>query len=211
MINALTARISGKEPRVSAEALRSYCGDSVIQNLHCGAILKKKITASKLKMVTVLHSATSLLLCCSRWIRLMPVYSEDCLECTAVSSVSALLFFKLEQVFINQAGYGQKELSIKQSQCMIVFAYDGSRRKINSLIVFVGILLGSYSFVLHKRGNTVSWCDSYSQFLHSLLDYFDVCSPRGSCSCWRCSEQWYKLYTDNTNLIWLGGGAERWR
>lgn len=41
MINALTARISGKEPRVSAEALRSYCGDSVIQNLHCGAILKK--------------------------------------------------------------------------------------------------------------------------------------------------------------------------
>lgn len=66
MINALTARISGKEPRVSAEALRSYCGDSVIQNFLCGAILKKKITASKLKMVMVLHSAVSVLLCCSR-------------------------------------------------------------------------------------------------------------------------------------------------
>lgn len=40
MINALSAGISGKEPRVSAEVLRSYYGDSVTQYLDCGAMLK---------------------------------------------------------------------------------------------------------------------------------------------------------------------------
>lgn len=40
MINALSAGISGKERGVSAEVLRSYCGDSLTQYLHCGATLK---------------------------------------------------------------------------------------------------------------------------------------------------------------------------
>lgn len=41
MINALSAGISGKEPGVPAEVLRSYCGDSVAQYLHCEATLEK--------------------------------------------------------------------------------------------------------------------------------------------------------------------------
>lgn len=40
MINAVSAGIAEKEPGVSAEVPRSYCGDSVTQYLHCGATLK---------------------------------------------------------------------------------------------------------------------------------------------------------------------------
>lgn len=47
MINALSGGISGREPGVSAEVLRSYCGDSVAETPHCGATLKNNCAKIK--------------------------------------------------------------------------------------------------------------------------------------------------------------------
>lgn len=72
MINALSAGISEEEPGVSAEVLRSYCGDPVTQYLLCGATPEN----SKIENHVGLAVCD---VCCSRWIKLTPVCSDHCL------------------------------------------------------------------------------------------------------------------------------------
>lgn len=116
MINALSAGNPGKKPGVSAEVLRSYCGGSVTQYLHCGAMQrkrkKKEMTASKLKIMTVSHSAmcATVLLKIDQAKACLPIVLY-CLEIAAVFQFQLpIQVSELVQALINQNGYGLQEL-----------------------------------------------------------------------------------------------------
>lgn len=163
MINAVSTGIflGGKEG--------SFCWSHslILQRYQIFTVEQRwRITASELKIVS--HSSMRALQCRSWWIKLMPVCSEYC-----------------DAVF-------QPQLStwtITSLINIIELVYHHMEAKITSLMVFMGVLFWWFwfLFVLNKEGNTVTCCDSYSLFLRLLDDYFDVCAPQGSCSCWRCS------------------------